>query len=828
MTLQAILKSIILQFPFPVVLLDCTQPSAAPTPRFVCHANLKLPSPLTSASRGPKPSVAPKPKVKVLLNGNQGGFSNGSAETSDGGGEEAIVKQNGPNKVIMNTSSGMKQFNVSSLKFHKADLETMSKGMVDCGGTEEEKKEDENHNLDDDCRLTDRALTKEGDSLKTLWVSDNRLTADSEEAGEIIDTDDMDAEDLDGGEALADTDGLSMGGISVHSANDGPLCHSAVKQENLLTNGSRCSPEDLSKSSTEQNGLCRKERMMETQAQHGREKELGPDLCCNNLKLMCGHQIKGKSENQQKVSLYDFLPKNHKQVSSEAIEPFYICSEDIINMAASLSESGITSVNRTGVSAGKYIETAEHGYLVDCINTDDCDENGIKDKVNEMDDMLNHLDCEPGFRQGAISVPTDTDTSLTSSLSESQLLSPNDSDVFKDEEDLEGHIVPFLDETSDMEFNITDEHVYEEPGQGSCSESGFILDNKNSGIQTHSLSSRFPTAVGDRGVQFLHKTYISGLGQPALSSSPVLNSTRPKSYSKPKYLSLYPRSLSMEGHSTPLCIYKGDSYRYRDGVSSSESFSRCSPLSSSALSTPSSLMDIPPPFELSYITKKPITKSSPSLLTRKDSSEKDRKKKSSIKRFLLKFGRKTENKSGIDAKSSSLKSSAESSHFTHSRLDLDRQSISGSPQLNSHPASKPQGSPESPSHFLFYKESKRKGNSVAFLNRSVVRVESFEDRSRVPFAPLPFTKPRSISFPNTDTSDYENVPPLSSDYENVQVPQWRPVRQMPLANFFDRPSRVLSSPNETDGYVDMKSLPGFEAKTNLPEDETERYVEKVY
>ncbi|XP_014865940.1 PREDICTED: FYVE, RhoGEF and PH domain-containing protein 5-like isoform X1 [Poecilia mexicana] len=802
---------------------DCTQPSAVPTPRFVCHANLKLLSPLTSASRGPKPSVAPKPKVNVI-NGNQGGFSNGSAQSTDARGDETTVKQNGLNKVIMNTSSGKKHLNLSSLKFDKRDLETISKGTVDSGGTEAEKEEDESKNMDD-CRLTDGALTEEGDSLKTLWVSDDRLTADSKEAEEITDTDDMDAEGCDGGEALADADGLSMGDISA-GAEDRLFCHSVVKQKQLQTNGDRSTADDSSKSSSDENGLCLKDRIMDT---HGREKEPDPNWCCNSLKLMCGHQINGKGENQQEVSLYDYIPKIHQQVCSEATEPFYICSEDIINMTATLSESGITSVKRTGVPAGKYNETPENGHLVDCMNTDKGIEYGSNDKANEMEDLLNHLDCQPWFRQVAISVPTDTNTSLTSSFSESQLLSPNDSEVFKDDEDLEGHIVPFLDETSDMELNITDEHVYEEPGQSSCTESGFLLDSKTAGIRTHSLSNYISTTVGDRGVQFLHKTYISGLGQPALSSSPVLNSTRHKSYSKPKYLSLYPRSLSMEGHNTPLCIYKDDSYRHRDGVSSSESFSRCSPLSSSALSTPTSLMDIPPPFELAYITKKPITKSSPSLLTREEFSEKNRKKKSSIKRFLLKFGLKTEHKSGTDAKSSSLKSSPESSHCSHNRLlELDRQSMSGSPQLNLRQANKPQGSPESSSHFLFHKESKRKGNSVAFLNRSVVRVESFEDRSRVPFAPLPFTKPRSISFPNTDTSDYENVPPLSSDYENVQVPQWRPVRQMPLANFFDRPGRVLSSTNETDGYVDMKSLPGFETKTHLPEEETESAYTEAY
>lgn len=446
--------------------------------------------------------------------------------------------------------------------------------------------------------------------------------------------------------------------------------------------------------------------------------------------------------------------------------------------------------------------------------------------------LLNHFDCQPRFRLVSISVPTDTDTSLTSSLSESQLLSPNDSDVFRDEEDLEGHIVPFLDDTTDTEQDISDEHVYEEPGHSSDGESVFPFDKRSTDMRSRSQSHRINNSVTEVGVQFVQRPYMSGFGQPALSSSPMLGSVLHKSYAKPHYLSLYPRSLSMEGHETPLGVhsYKEGSPRQGGVICSSGSFSRCSPLSSSGLSTPTSVVDIPPPFELAYITKKPITKSSPSLFIEGDSLEKNRKKKSSIKRFLmLKFRRKTDSKPVVDVNPSSFKSSAESSHHTHSRLlDLDRHSISSSPQLNSRSAFKPHVSPEPASKYLFYKDSNRKGNSVAFLNRSVVRVESFEDRSRVPFTPLPLTKPRSISFPNADTSDYENVPAISSDYENLQVPQRRPVRQAPFTDFFDRPSRMLSSANETDGYVDMSSLPGFKSKTQSPEQETESAYTEAY
>uniref|UniRef100_A0A673CVC0 FYVE, RhoGEF and PH domain containing 5a n=1 Tax=Sphaeramia orbicularis TaxID=375764 RepID=A0A673CVC0_9TELE len=324
----------------------------------------------------------------------------------------------------------------------------------------------------------------------------------------------------------------------------------------------------------------------------------------------------------------------------------------------------------------------------------------------------------------------------------------------------------------------------------------------------------------------------SGFGQtgPALSSSPMLKTaSRHTSYPKPHYLSLYPCSLSMEGQEMPLCVYRDadGSPMQKGAIFKTGSFSQRSPLSSSGLSTPTSVVDIPPPFELAYITKKPITKSSPSLLIEGDSSEKNRKKKSSIKRFLmLKFRRKTESKPVVDVSPSSQNPPEPSLHTPSRLISLDRHSLTSSPQLNSRSAIKPPLSSEPA--FLLYKESKRKENSVAFLNRSVIRVESFEDRSRVPFTPLPLTKPRSISFPNTDTSDYENVPAISSDYENLQVPQRRPVRQVPFTDFFDRPSRVLSSANETDGYVDMSSLPGFESKTQSPEQEPESAYTEAY
>ncbi|NXC48259.1 FGD5 protein, partial [Penelope pileata] len=304
---------------------------------------------------------------------------------------------------------------------------------------------------------------------------------------------------------------------------------------------------------------------------------------------------------------------------------------------------------------------------------------------------------------------------------------------------------------------------------------------------------------------------------------------------------LYPRSYSVEGREIPVSVYKDTDgcvlsdvriKRTEDNLSlpcvngSSGSFSHGN-LSSGGVSTPSSVVDIPPPFELAYITKKPITKSSPSLLTENESPDKYfKKKKSSFKRFLtLKFKKKTENKVHVDVNVSSSRSSSESSYHGPPRLmELDR-SLSSSPQLKSH-VGKLRAS-ESPSAVLFYKDGKRKGTPKSF-SRSVSRVESFEERSRPPFMPLPLTKPRSISFPNADTSDYENIPAMSSDYENIQIPPRRSTRAGTFTEFFEDPSRALSAANENDGYVDMSSFTGFENKQQTTDQETESAYTEPY
>ncbi|NXK24461.1 FGD5 protein, partial [Arenaria interpres] len=379
------------------------------------------------------------------------------------------------------------------------------------------------------------------------------------------------------------------------------------------------------------------------------------------------------------------------------------------------------------------------------------------------------------------------------------------------------------------------------------------IDRKSIVTRTRSLSGRMPGCVPETvpeetgpetdipssrngsGTEDLSKNLFSVEGKPVEA-----NRTLP---TKSRCFILYPRSYSVEGREMPVSVYResdgcilddGRIRRTEDNLSlpcvngSSGSFSQRNHLSSCGVSTPSSVVDIPPPFELAYITKKPITKSSPSLLIENDSPDKySKKKKSSFKRFLtLKFKKKTESKVHVDVNVSSSRSSSESSYHGPPRLvELDRRSLSSSPQLKSH-VGKLRAS-ESPSAVLFYKDGKRKGTPKSF-SRSVSRVESFEDRSRPPFMPLPLTKPRSISFPNADTSDYENIPAMSSDYENIQIPPRRSTRAGTFTEFFEDPSRALSAANENDGYVDMSSFTGFENKQQTTDQETESAYTEPY
>ncbi|NXQ00635.1 FGD5 protein, partial [Vidua macroura] len=378
-------------------------------------------------------------------------------------------------------------------------------------------------------------------------------------------------------------------------------------------------------------------------------------------------------------------------------------------------------------------------------------------------------------------------------------------------------------------------------------------DRKSIVTRTRSLSGRMPgyvpeTVPEETGPETDLSSSRNGSGTEELSNNSFSLEGKPVEANralptKSRRFILYPRSYSVEGREIPISVYRESDVCVLDGVrikrtednlslpcvnGSSGSFSQQNHLSSCGISTPSSVVDIPPPFELAYITKKPITKSSPSLLIENDSPAKySKKKKSSFKRFLtLKFKKKTENKVHVDVNVSSSRSSSESSYHGPPRLmELEGRSLSSSPQLKSH-VGKFRAS-ESPSAVLFYKDGKRKGTPKSF-SRSVSRVESFEDRSRPPFMPLPLTKPRSISFPNADTSDYENIPAMSSDYENIQIPPRRSTRAGTFTEFFEDPSRALSAANENDGYVDMSSFTGFENKQQTTDQETESAYTEPY
>ncbi|MFT7800759.1 FYVE, RhoGEF and PH domain-containing protein 5-like isoform X1 [Arapaima gigas] len=452
------------------------------------------------------------------------------------------------------------------------------------------------------------------------------------------------------------------------------------------------------------------------------------------------------------------------------------------------------------------------------------------------------LNSKPRFRLCSITMPVDMDIGTTSELTDT-LVFADSADVFGDDLDIEGHIVPFVEETDTDKDNISDEHVYEEAGLDSEGENFLLLDRKSVVTRSRSLSGKVPgyvpeTVPEESGSEYQTSEYCTVALEKSNRGDSAQLEVNQIIPSKSKRFLLYPRSFSVEGGDTSMSLYEendcsageedrikrnGDNSSLPCFAGSSGSFSQRSYLPSSGMSTPTSVVDIPPPFELAYITKKPITKSSPSLLLENDSSDKQKKKKSSFKRFFtLKFRRKRESKVHMDVSVTSSRSSSESSYRGAVRvLDIDRRSVGSSPQpiLRS---GKLQRASDSPTTFLFYKDTKRKSPPKTFSNRCVSRVESFEERSRPPFMPLPLTKPRSISFPNADMSDYENIPAISSDYENIQIPSRRPTRVGMFAESYDDPSRALSSANENDGYVDMSSFAGFESKPQMPQLESER------
>ncbi|KAK0148677.1 FYVE, RhoGEF and PH domain-containing protein 5 [Merluccius polli] len=849
-----------------------------------------MPRACSSTAKGPKPAVAPKPKVvqdcdtrDVVYNTSQEACINGGSlplgEELDRGkepersvGEEVEVK-----------ATVTQRIGCHDLCSEQKDLWNASQELD--SGEESAKRTQEDDMMqdsDEEWRLTDPSTLRDTvGSPDSLAVSDAGLTADSTNTMEMTDTDmteDMNSEACDAGEALADTDGFSVGDCSFASVEEEEVGGSAVKGPGLR--------DILKRKETLEDGEEDNEVYYTTDALTGsltkspaigqqgplkvrEEQDMGPanghGVISNVLNVECSHGILKRAGNLQpcqKQGSHVFLEAKTKP------EPNYISSEDVIDGRQILIDQKVAMLSKspliqhkhllgdsTVVLPSKYrcitdkdstfrkcinnepIECAEDNLDIDDGVVEDKDKEKITTRQNRMDvksedhttRLLNaSLDCRPRFRLVSFSMPTDLDTSLTSSISESQLTSPNDSYVFRDEDDIEGHIVPFLDDTTDTEQDLNEEHVYEEAGQDLEGDLVLSFDKR------YVIPSSLP--LSGKLSHYLGRDQMA----PALTSSPMLNTVRAKCYSKPHRLSHYPRSFSVEGKdmSLHLCKEREGPSRERgeDGLflsyafGSSGSFSQCPPRPCSGLSTPTSMLDIPPPFELACITKKPITKSSPSLLMDNDLFEKNKKKKSSIKRFLmLKFKKKSDSKPMMELNSPSSRSSSESiNHITNRSLEMDKNNLSNFSKFNVCPTSSPRSSSKHLSTFASYKDCQRNERSLAFLNRSVIRVESFEDRSRVPFVALPLTKPRSISFPNTDTSDYENIPPLSSDYENVQVRHLRPVRHETFPEFFDRPFRAQATAHDTDGYVDMSSFPGFERRTRAPPEETESAYTEAY
>ncbi|XP_052465921.1 FYVE, RhoGEF and PH domain-containing protein 5 isoform X1 [Carassius gibelio] len=552
-------------------------------------------------------------------------------------------------------------------------------------------------------------------------------------------------------------------------------------------------------------------------------------------------------------------------------EPYYISSNDVAELEKEQAnlDNDVSQPASEGQEMSKNEEVDDYADIkdndgedqqVECVSSEDYVEIGDEDEPINMERktkgksirertirrgqalLSQRNSCQPRLRLCNITVPADLEMGRTPELT-NRLVFAHTTEAFEEDiEELDCHIVPFF-EDSDTE---SDEHIYEEAGFDSEGENFISLDRKSIVTRSRSLSGKVPgyvpeTVPEETGTEYQsHDYYTVALDQNGVPQPKLLDETEADQIIpslKPRRFLLSPRLLSVEGRDLPFSGHfegekspreecrlqkKDDTLSLPCVITSSGSFSQRSHQSSSGVSTPTSLVDIPPPFELAYITKRPVTKSSPSLLIQHESPD-NPKKKTSFKRFLaLKFKKKSESKARGDGSVRSSRSSSESSHHGPIRvLELDRKSTSDSPQLQSR-VGNPQRNSEIPTTFLLYKErQRRQGAPKSFSNRGIARVESFEERSRPPFMPLPLTKPRSISFPSADTSDYENIPAINSDYENIQIPRGRPTRAVTITEFFDDHNWTAATSNENDGYVDMNSFAGIENKPTTQEQDPE-------
>lgn len=571
----------------------------------------------------------------------------------------------------------------------------------------------------------------------------------------------------------------------------------------------------------------------------------------------------------------DENPPNEPQTSGASNqEPYYVSSDDVDKLEdkQAISEQGVTeegsehwNQNKDKVkeseSADEYADIEDSlcfkeddfGQL-ECVSSEDYVEIGDEEEEEEETEKKHikgksakertakreqafesqRKSCQPRLRLCNITVPSDLDLGRTPELTNRVVFAHTTEAFEEDIEELDCHIVPYYEDTD----SDNEEHIYEEAGFDSEGENFLNMERKTVVTRSRSYSGKVPgyvpeTVPEETGTEYQTHDYctvaLDKNGEPlSHSQQPGVNCLIPSAKSR-RFL-LYSRSAEGPGLSlvdqslkNEIRIKKKDeTLSLPCVIASSGSFSQRSHQSSSGVSTPTSLVDIPPPFELAYITKRPVTKSSPSLLIQHEPSEQLKKKKSSFKRFLaLKFKRKTDSKGFGDGSVRSSRSSSESSHHGPARIiELDRRSTGGSPQLQSRMVNPKQRPSELPSTFVLYNQQRRKGDPKAF-NRGISRVESFEERSRRSAMPLPLTKPRSISFPSADTSDYENIPAMSSDYENIQIPG-RPTRSHTVTEFFENPNPTTPPCNENDGYVDMNSFPGIDSKPQTLKADTER------
>ncbi|XP_026203662.1 FYVE, RhoGEF and PH domain-containing protein 5 isoform X2 [Anabas testudineus] len=571
---------------------------------------------------------------------------------------------------------------------------------------------------------------------------------------------------------------------------------------------------------------------------------------------------------------------SHEQQTEDASnqEPYYVSSDDVDKLEdkQALSEQGEIEENmeqsnqhkdkaKDCESADEYADIDESIRLkeddceqLECVSSEDYVEIGEEDEEEETEKKhikgksakertakreqafnSQRRSCQPRLRLCNITVPADLDLGRTPELTNRVVFAHTTEAFEEDIEELDCHIVPYYEDTD----SDNEEHIYEEAGFDSEGENFVTVDRKTIVTRSRSYSGKVPgyvpeTVPEETGTEYQTHDYctvaLDKNNEPHIhSQQPGVNCLIPSMKSR-RFL-LYSRSA--EGPELSLSTTaeidqslkdeirirrKDDNLSLPCVITSSGSFSQRSHQSSSGVSTPTSLVDIPPPFELAYITKRPVTKSSPSLLIQHETSDIPKKKKSSFKRFLaLKFKRKADTKGFSDGSVRSSRSSSESSHHGPVRvIELDRRSTGSSPQLQSHKVNPQQRPSDLPSSFILYKDHQRgKGDPKAY-GRGVSRVESFEERSRRSVMPLPVTKPRSISFPSADTSDYENIPAMNSDYENIQIPG-RPTRSHTVTEFFEDLNRTTVASNENDGYVDMNSFPGIDTKPQTPKADTE-------